>query len=311
MACYVTLDGGTTNTRLYLVREGRVLAEKKIPMGARNGADALKAAIKSGLCELLSDSKSTEDEICAIIASGMITSEYGLCNLPHITLPAGRSELRAAMQRAEFPEISALPWYFIRGVKSVGKTIEDTDVMRGEETELVGIIDCDVDGALYVLPGSHSKHISVDKDGRIVRFSTMLSGELFAAVMQNTILRDAADFEHNTLVAERLTEGYEYCRSHGVNEALFKTRILKNLFGASREECYSYLLGCVLCDEVESILKRSESTVVIGGQKQFREAISALLCKYGDKRVIALSDEDVAHSTALGAVKIFESRSRS
>ena len=180
--------------------------------------------------------------------------------------------------------------------------------MRGEETELMGILDDAADsGALYVLPGSHSKHVSVDRDGRIVHFCTMLSGELFAAVIQNTILRDAADFEHNTLVGERLTEGYEYCRSHGVNESLFKTRILKNLFGASREECYSYLLGCVLCDEVKSILKRPEPTVVIGGQKQFREAISALLCRYGDKRVIALSDEDVAHSTALGAVKIFES----
>ena len=93
MATYITVDGGTTNTRLYLVREGRVLAEKKIPMGARNGADALKAAIKGGLCELLADSGTAEDEVCAIIASGMITSEYGLCNLPHITLPAGRREL--------------------------------------------------------------------------------------------------------------------------------------------------------------------------------------------------------------------------
>lgn len=307
MATYITVDGGTTNTRLYLVRDGSVVAEEKLSVGARNGADALKSAVKDGISRLLGAQDITEDDVTAIIASGMITSEYGLCNLTHITLPAGRSELQKTMERVEFPEISTLPWYFIRGVKSVGASLEETDVMRGEETELMGIIGGDASGALYVLPGSHSKLISVDGEGRIVSFCTMLSGELFAAVMQNTILRDAADFEHNTVIEEKLFQGYEYCRDRGINEALFKTRILKNLFAASKEECYSYLLGCVLCHEVGAILAKPEETVVIGGQKQFRLALSALLRKYGKKQVVTLSDEDVACSTALGAVRIFES----
>ncbi|MBQ8388647.1 MAG: 2-dehydro-3-deoxygalactonokinase [Clostridia bacterium] len=307
MASYITVDGGTTNTRLYLVCDGSVVAEEKLSVGARNGAEALKSAVKDGISRLLDGCGITENQVTAILASGMITSEYGLCNLPHITLPAGRRELREAMERVEFPEISALPWYFIRGVKSVGETLEETDVMRGEETELMGILDGDAaSGALYVLPGSHSKHVSVDGEGRIVGFCTMLSGELFAAVMQNTILRDAADFEHNTVIEEKLYRGYEYCRDRGINEALFKTRILKNLFAASKEECYSYLLGCVLCHEVGAIIGRPEEAVIIGGQKQFRLALSSLLRRYGEKRVVTLSDEAVARSTALGAVKIFE-----
>ena len=189
----------------------------------------------------------------------MITSEYGLCNLPHTTLPAGKSELHAAMHKTLFSDICSIPWCFIRGVRADGGSLEDSDVMRGEETELMGLIENDRGDALYVLPGSHSKHISVDRDGHIIGFSTMMTGEFFATVMQNTILRDAADFDHNEIVDEKLFFGYEYALAHGINEALFKTRILKNIFGASKEECFSFLLGAVLCASVFNILSRKES----------------------------------------------------
>jgi 2-dehydro-3-deoxygalactonokinase len=306
MKRYLTVDGGTTNTRISLVCDGAVRDTKKLSVGARNGADALKGALREGITDLLAAHKLDAHDVEAIIASGMITSEYGLCNLPHISLPAGLCELHASMHRAEFPEITSIPWYFIRGVRSVTDSIDGTDVMRGEETELMGIIDLSKRDALYVLPGSHSKHISVDGEGRITAFRTMLSGELFAAVMQNTILRDAADFEHNAIVEEKLFFGYEYCLDHGVNESFFKTRILKNLFGATKEECYSFLLGVALCDEVRAIGRAEENSVVLGGQKQFREALAAILKKYTDKQTLTLTDDTVAASTAIGAVRIFE-----
>lgn len=133
----------------------------------------------------------------------------------------------------------------------------------------------------------------------------MMSGELFAAVMQNTILRDAADFEHSSLVEEKLTEGYEYTDAHGINEALFKVRILKNIFGATKEECYSFLLGVTLHAEVKAILVAKEKNVIITGQKQQKEAIARLLLGSG-KTVTVLDDERTSSSTALGAVKIYE-----
>ena len=49
MANYLTVDGGTTNTRIYLVRNGRVEDTQKLSVGARNGADALKKATASGV----------------------------------------------------------------------------------------------------------------------------------------------------------------------------------------------------------------------------------------------------------------------
>ena len=306
MAIYLTVDGGTTNTRIYLVRDGAVADSIRLSVGARNGAEALKAALREGIAQILSKNSLTEGDITRILASGMITSEYGFCKLDHILLPAGKKELAEAMHETSFADVSAIPWSFVRGVKSLGDELSDCDVMRGEETEIMGILEDSGEGALYILPGSHSKHISVDASGRIVAFKTMMSGELFAAVMQNTILRDSADFDHAVLKEEALLQGYEYCRTHGINQAFFKVRILKNLFGKTKEECYSFLLGTVLCDEVRAILASEETHVTLGGQKQHKEALAIILRKYADKRVTVLSDEKVKASTALGAVAIYE-----
>lgn len=306
MAIYLTVDGGTTNTRISLVREGRVCDTLKLAAGARNGADVLKKALRQGIFEILTRNSCTEGDVTRILASGMITSEYGLCNLPHIPVPAGKAELRDTLFETVISEVSAVPFCFVRGVRAMGDTLDSADMMRGEETELMGLMEADAADALYILPGSHSKHIAVDEKGRIKAFCTMMTGELFAAVMEHTILKDAADFDHNTIVEERLLEGCDYAEKHGVNEALFKTRVLRNVFGATKEECYSFLMGAVLCDEVCAILRAPQSTVVLGGQKQFRRAMGILLCAKGGKQVTVLDDGRVGDSTAIGAVRIYE-----
>ena len=306
MAIYLAVDGGTTNTRVTLVREGSVCDTQKLSVGARNGADALKKALRQGIFEILSRHGLAEGDVSRILASGMITSEYGLCNLPHISTPAGKAELKESIFETVIDDVSTVPFCFIRGVRAMGDTLDGADMMRGEETELMGLMDGSTADALYILPGSHSKHIAVDEMGRIKDFRTMMTGEFFAAVMEHTILRDAADFDHNSIVKARLLEGCDYCETHGINEALFKTRVLRNVFGAAKEECYSFLMGAVLCDEICAVLRAPQQTVVLGGQKQLREAMGLLLRAKGNKHVRVLEDAAVASSTALGAVRIYE-----
>ena len=302
MKSYVTIDGGTTNTRLYLVSDLKVERSVKLAVGARNGKDALLSAISGAIGDLVSNTSELE----AIIASGMISSEYGLVNLPHVIAPAGKDELSEAMYKTEFEVTGRTPWYFIRGVKTVGDTLKETDVMRGEETELMGLTD-EGEDAIYVMPGSHSKHVKIDRFGRIISFSTMLSGELFTAILENTILRDAADLSCSNIVAQKLKEGYGYASQHGINEALFKARILKNLFAAGKDECYSFLLGATLSAEVESLISNDCKKIIITGQKQQKDALSILLSDSG-KEVKVIDDLTASHATALGAVKIFECR---
>ena len=196
MKAYVTVDGGTTNTRVTLVRDGRVCDTVKIALGARKsmeGTGELKAAIRDAISSLLARSGLAPTDVSRILASGMITSEYGLCPLPHAEAPAGIRELHDSMHEILLPDVSEIPFVFIRGVKQLGTSVADTDMMRGEESELYGITDGTEGKTLYVLPGSHSKLIETDGEGRISRFSTMLTGEMLAAVATGTILKDAVD----------------------------------------------------------------------------------------------------------------------
>lgn len=307
MADYITIDGGTTNTRLRLVRDGQILDTLRYPVGARAGIDnktLLRETIKGGITELLSRHSLGEKDICRILACGMITCEFGLLDLPHITAPAGIRELHNAMYETVLADISPIPFVFVRGVKLSTGDLASTDMMRGEETELMGI--CNGEAGVFILPGSHSKIITTDANGRISDFRTMLTGEMIAALSQDTILKDAVDLSISSVDPDYLRKGYDYAAEHGINEALFKVRVLKNLFGAAPQAVYSFYMGILLSDEIRTVLAKNPGKVVIGGRKAIREATAILLTALSDAEVIALTDDQVDASSALGAINVYE-----
>lgn len=309
MTNYISIDGGTTNTRIRLVSNEKITDSVKLDIGARSvigDNSKLKQEIKNAIFNILKNNNLTTDDISVILASGMITSEFGLYELPHINTPAGISELNMGLNKILLKDISDIPFVFIPGVKIKGDNLESTDFMRGEETELMGIEDKKYGNAIYVLPGSHSKIICTDKDGRITYFSSMLTGEMISAIARNTILSDAVDLSNTDISEEYLIKGYKYCNEFGINEALFKVRILKNIYSESSENIYSFFLGAVLNGEIEKILKRPEETVVIGGKKQIKKATAYILNETSDKTVVVLSDEIVENSVVSGQIKIYE-----
>ncbi len=309
MKHYITVDGGTTNTRISLAKGETILATVRIPLGARAGmtdGTPLRLAIRDAITELLTAHDLTEPSIERILASGMITSEFGLCALPHISAPAGRAELHDTMHEVVLSDISPIPFVFIRGVKTDGTELCDTDMMRGEEAELMGLIDQNAPKSLYILPGSHSKLIETDEQNRILRFSTMMTGEMIAALSGGTILKDAVDLSHREADPQALLHGCRYALQHGINEALFKVRILKNLLGRTPLEVYSFFLGVVLSAEISAILASPINRVVIGGKAQIKHATAALLRTLSQKEIVTVSNEDVDASSARGAIRIYE-----
>lgn len=307
MKRYITIDGGTTNTRLCLVENGEVIKTLSRPIGAgSNTADGslLRDTVRDGISSLLSDCGLTEADITAIIASGMITSERGLYCLPHLPIPAGRAELHAAMETVSIPSVSPLPISFIRGLRSLGDTPADTDMMRGEETELQGLPL--YENAVYVLPGTHSKIVETDAKGRITRFTTHMTGEMAAALSSHTILRDAVSLDTVEADRESLLAGCSFAMSQGLSAALFKVRVGKNLFAYGEKQTYGFFLGAILASEVQAVLRTDNPRVVIGGKRVLREALAVLLSSAGEKEIIAVSDKEAAEAVALGAVRIFE-----
>ncbi len=306
MKRYLTIDGGTTNTRIRLVEDLRIVDCVRCAIGARagiNGTEPLRQAIRDGIRTLLDRNGLSEADVLRILAAGMITSEYGLCELAHLRAPVGQRELHGSMYEITLPKISSIPFVFIRGVKTAGD-LDGTDMMRGEETELFGIWNGEA--GVYALPGSHSKILSVDADGRIVSCSTMLTGEMISALWSGTILRSAFDLTTATLDLQSLLQGFDYASLHGLNEALFKVRILKNLFGKSESECYSFFLGSILHGDWRGLLDQMPQRITVGGKKQLREASVAILRERSGAEIVELTDEEAEAATSIGMIRIFE-----
>ena len=306
MANYITIDGGTTNTRIRLVTENTCIDLLKFDIGAKNGIDNRKSliqTIKQGINEILKNNHVPESEIERILASGMIASEFGLINLPHIPAPVSIADLHNNLCETIIEEISPIPFVFVPGVKCHCDSFESSDIMRGEETELIGLFRGE---GIYVLPGSHSKIISADNEQRIVEFNTMLTGEMIAALSQNTILKDSVNLQDAELDHNFMLKGYEFCKQNGVNSSLFKVRILDTLFAQNKSEIYSFYMGVVLCNEIEQILRKKPKRIVIGGQNKIKQAMAVLLKHFSFAKVEIIDDEQAELAANNGIIKIYE-----
>ncbi|MGR2739540.1 2-dehydro-3-deoxygalactonokinase [Billgrantia sp. Q4P2] len=67
------------------------------------------------------------------------------------------------------------------------------DVMRGEETQLAGLVALEPGfSGLVCLPGTHAKWAWLD-EGSVVRFATALTGELYALLASQSVLKYSVD----------------------------------------------------------------------------------------------------------------------
>lgn len=307
MSNYIGIDGGTTNTRLALITDGSVVDILRLSSNVTLGLEsheALVKAIEDGVNQLLRQHPVT---VTCILVSGMLTCEFGLYPVPHILAPAGIEELSKHLQKTT---IANIPAYFIPGVKQVADSLENCDMMRGEETELVGLIhhlpSKWQQDSVIVLPGSHSKIIHTDEFGRISHFTTTLTGEMAAALSQNTILKDAVVFNSSRIQGEYLLNGYKYAKEKGLNAALFKVRILKNVFKADDAQIYSFFLGIILQSEADLLLHIPQKRIIISGQKALKEGMTILLGALCDKEIMCVPEEVVNIATFTGMVDIYQ-----
>ncbi len=309
MANYITIDGGTTNTRISLVCDFNVIDTLKYSVGAASESKEsglLKNTVAKGITDILDRNNMCEGDVERILASGMITSEFGLCLLEHLTTPCGVRELAVAMHEVVLEDISKIPFVFARGVKTSGKKFECFDMMRGEETELMGIAEKLEADCLYVLPGSHSKLVLTDNEEKICEFSTELTGELISAVSNDTILRNSVDLNTKTIDEAYLQKGYAFAKEKGINAAFFKVRILDKLLGCSKEEIYSFFIGAALEPEIENIINSDASKIVICGKRVLKNPTAVLAGNNSSKVIEVVDDNITEHATAYGVIRLYE-----
>ena len=200
-----TIDCGTTNSRVYIVDElGRVLARAGRKIGVRDTAisgnnSALKEGLREAFDSAVREAGVRETEISCILSSGMITSELGLIEIPHLRAPCSVDDLAENLVRVKdlnvFP--AATPLYFVRGIKNsyapdsitMGE-VGTLDFMRGEETQIAGLLDASTTAlpCVVVILSSHTKFVPLDEKGRILGSVTTLSGQLYEAVLKETFV---------------------------------------------------------------------------------------------------------------------------
>lgn len=320
---YLTIDAGTTNMRVRYIEDKEILSCVKVNAGVRVTAidgnnQRLKTSLKNAIEESLQKADRNIDKVDAILASGMITSNLGLVEIPHLTAPVGIVELAEGIVAKKFPEIVDQPIYFIPGVKNAVaeddvNAVENLDMMRGEEAESLGagILRGIKDEFVFISPGSHTKFVFVDKEQRIQSCCTTLTGELLAAISGHTILSDSLSVDLiQTIEPSFIKMGIAAARKCGLTKACFQVRVLDTLQDTTENERANYLAGALAYNDILALASRSEPNVnvLIGGNPILQELYEQALLLLGwSKEEICILDKAATEkaSSAL-AIKLYE-----
>ena len=324
-----TIDTGTSNTRVKIWNQGKVVSRSFVEVGVRDTAitgskTKLYQGVKNAIKIALEQKNIEASEIDLFLASGMITSNVGLYEVPHVWAPAGVEELAKCMVSAQIDEVIDKPIWFVPGVKNCLENIdlkncEEMDIMRGEEVETFGIIESlkVEEAAVIILPGSHSKFVRLNKDMKIVGCVTTLAGELLSALTNNTILANALNNSFVEKVNEELIiAGANYSKNVGLNRACFTIRILDQFTTYSINDKANFLLGAVLENDLFAVKNshaleiNPEESIIIGGSEVLKRAFGILVKNdsYFIGKVHMVDDELMKDMAGLGSIVVAKAR---
>lgn len=248
---YATIDCGTTNSRVYIVDEtGKVYGKATKQVGVRDTAttgsrDTLRAGLKETIARAAADAGVRIKDLQAIFSSGMITSEIGLVEIPHLMAPCGVQELAENMTLVTDAGLTEedIPVYFVRGIKnhmedgaaSAASIVGELDFMRGEETQMAGLIgkpDFSLPAMVVVL-SSHTKFIPISEEGKILGSLTTMSGQLYDAVIHHTFVGKSIEKRENSqeipedyFDAELVDEAIRWIKKGGIVRACMFPRFM-------------------------------------------------------------------------------------
>jgi|688.fasta_scaffold103504_3 2-dehydro-3-deoxygalactonokinase len=297
----IGLDWGTSSLRGYvLAADGSVLAAIAKPWGIQHLPAGGFAAALAGIA---GEWRSREPAL-PVVAAGMVGSRQGWREVPYVECPADAG----AIARGLVPfEVESGLIHFVPGVIQRGPL---PNVMRGEETQIVGAMAREpalATESLIVLPGTHSKWVTI-RDGRILRFDTYMTGEIFAVLRDHSLLGkpareagpEAADAEVKQAAFHRGLAVAGESGAEGVGGRLFTTRSLYLTGALHPAATLDYLSGLLIGEEIRSTIAADRGgplppIVLIGDEAlgaRYRVALEAFgiggACVFGDSAAAGL-----------------------
>ena len=277
----IGVDWGTSSFRAYRMTEaGQIIARASASSGILQvAAGEFATVLRTIVCDWLADGETK------ILLSGMIGSRQGWVEAPYLPCPADPAAIGAALTRIPFDGADILLIPSLSDRDEAGTP----EVMRGEETQIIGALDEIGPAGLVCLPGSHSKWARIT-DGRIASFRTYFSGEAFAALRTGTILgRMMDDAPHDSAAFAR-----------GVARSADGGHLLHQLFGVRSLALFgelgtgqtaSYLSGLLIGHEIRAALPTTMTVHLIGAAPLCALYADAIAVCGGIARVI---DADAA-----------------
>jgi 2-dehydro-3-deoxygalactonokinase len=262
----IGIDWGTSSLRAFLIdARGEVLDSAFSPEGIMQLEGKSFEAIFAKTIQSLSAQSDLP-----IVVSGMITSRNGWVETPYVGMPTSPDILAQALVQHR-TESGALI-HFITGVTT--EHAGGPDVMRGEETQIIGSADVGFSDGLFVMPGTHSKWVRVS-DGQIDDFSTYITGELFASLKRHTILGTL--MEPGTFDKHVFRRGVDVALQPDANllHDLFHVRTLPLMGKMKGSQASDYLSGLLIGSEIAGAVgdMASQAEVIIVGRDDLARQI--------------------------------------
>ncbi len=311
------IDGGTTNTRFTLINETQIIDYITKRIGASDTHDSAKnQRLEQAVREAIEHMETTHHcRIGTILAAGMITSNVGLLEVAHLQAPVALSQLADEIKPCKLPHISPFAtFYFVPGIKFGTPGGCDSDVLRGEETEIYGAIapEDKHKNILFVHFGSHNK-IVLYEGGSITQNVTTISGELLWAIANHTILKSSiGKIDQYDVVDAYVQKGYEAAQQHNFSRSLFMARINQIIGGFTREQTLSFIYGILMQSDLSAfkpLLNERVDKLVLYGRGQFAKAFLACLNTYGpafNGNIELLSFEESEQLSIKGLTRVYQ-----
>lgn len=269
-------DWGTSNFRLYLVDiDSQVITAE---VAAHNGVaetnngfsqqatlnkvDYFRVFLNSQIQRLSKECAIQLAEI-PVILSGMASSSIGMVDVPYMKLPFSLNEPALNFEKIPSDALCSHELFVFGGLQS------PNDVMRGEEVQLLGLRQTiNTNSCVCILPGTHSKHISIENN-TVVGFKTYMTGELFQLLSQQSILKNSVEATDTMTNEDQIyfEKGVISGANSNLLHSLFGVRTNKVLHDLASTHNYYYLSGLLIGYELSSLIKEQVEIYLSGASR--------------------------------------------
>jgi 2-dehydro-3-deoxygalactonokinase len=296
-AAFVAVDWGTSSFRSWLMSAaGEAIAESR-------GGEGILHCIGSGFAPVLRDhlARLGAPDGMPVLICGMAGARQGWREAPYLKTPTRLEALHEGTIRIDAPgDIRILP-----GIAQA--RADRPDVMRGEETQLLGVTEPDFTG-LVCIPGTHSKWIRIEQ-GHVIEFSTHMTGELFSVISQHSILAHAVETDGPSAADnEPFREGLAAALAapSGLTALLFRLRAAQLLGFEQRADGAARLSGLLIGTEIADVLHRHGARPLrLIGAGQLGRLYEAALKAQGFDVIVADAEEASRLGLAKAAIDIW------